>query len=515
MPDVETYITMVGAGHRRRFGQYFTPPAVASFMRNWVLASGIPSLYDPAFGLGAFLPDKSQSISFSASEIDPRIVNYYKKDNCSEKIKLYEEDYLLSWGRMHANIVCNPPYMRFQGFKKRKLVATLYENDLKRKLPGHANTASAFLMKSLSEMDGRGRLAYIMPFEFLGTGYGTIVKKELIKNAHLSAIIKIECEKDVFPDVTTTVCIVLYDAANKHDKVDFYSISTIDALAVFQTAKPSSSIPVSSLKPGEKWASYFNKKRITLNRDKMVPLKHYGRFSRGIATGANEFFVLSPSRARALGLLESDCRPCITKSSQIRSPYFCDKNLGQMLEADEQVLLFSINGKGSPAALEYIRFGQRQGFHERFLTRHRTPWYKTEDRLPSPLLMGVFSRGGYKIILNEARVINLTCYHGFQPDLHGLRFLPHLFLYLFSVTGRKVAALSMRTYGDSLDKFEPNDINDMPVPSPDFFEKIPTLDIIQNIDNVKTNGRINCELEHIFSSEIGLSLTNSNIPTQS
>ncbi|MDR1497923.1 MAG: N-6 DNA methylase [Puniceicoccales bacterium] len=483
---------MVGDRHRRSLGQYFTPPAVASFMRDWVLASGISSLYDPAFGLGAFFPAEMQAVDFSASEVDATAIDFHKKNNTKRKVRIYNEDYLLSWGRKHANIVCNPPYKRFQNFQNRAIVSVLFEKHLGKKLPGHTNTASAFLLKSLSELDGRGRLAYIMPFEFLNTGYGSLVKEELIKNSSLAAVIKLDCEKDVFPDVTTSVCILLYEAAVRHETVDFHSIQKIDNLGGFQSLKPANRVSVSQLKPGEKWGNFFKGSRLAINLKQTVPLYFYGRFSRGIATGANEFFVLSPSKAKSLGLGKNDCRPCITKSAQIQAPFFGRDNLRQMFDGDEQVLLFSANGNASPAAREYIQHGQQQGFHERFLTRHRTPWYKTEERSPAPLLLGVFSRGGYKIIWNESDALNLTCYHGFQPNMFGEKYLRHLFLYLLSATGREVAAFSMRTYGNSLDKFEPNDINNVPVPSPDHFEKISTNDIdyaIREIrDDVKNMG---------------------------
>ena len=498
MLDAKTYNDMVGDRHRRSLGQYFTPDAVASFMRDWVLASGIPSLYDPAFGLGAFLPQETQAIDFSASEIDKTAVDYYNRNDGGKKITLDNEDYLLSWGKKHANIVCNPPYMRFQNFQNRDIVAALFEKHLGIKLPGHTNIASAFLLKSLSELNGRGRLAYIMPFEFLNTGYGGLVKENLVKNSGLAAVVKLNCEKEVFPDVTTSICIVLYDAAVRHETAHFYNVSKVGDLGKFQSLKPADSVSISQLKPIEKWGSFFKGRRIAINQKQTVPLNFYGHFNRGIATGANEFFVLSPSRAKSLGLEEHDCRPCITRSAQIRAPFFGRDNLRQMFDSDEQVLLFSANGNASPAAREYIQLGQQQGFHERFLTRHRRPWYKTEERSPAPLLLGVFSRGGYKIIWNESSALNLTCYHGFQPNMFGGKYLRHLFLYLLSTTGREIAAFSMRTYGNALDKFEPNDINTIPVPSPDYFDKISTTAVEQTIFKIRDNNQGMEELDHFF-----------------
>ena len=63
---------------------------------------------------------------------------------------------------------------------------------------------NSYLIKSLSEIGNAGRLAYIMPLEFLNTGYGKPVKSRLIDGGHLAAIISLDCERDVFPDVALT-----------------------------------------------------------------------------------------------------------------------------------------------------------------------------------------------------------------------------------------------------------------------------------------------------------------------
>ena len=63
---------------------------------------------------------------------------------------------------------------------------------------------NSYLIKSLSEIGNAGRLAYIMPLEFLNTGYGKLVKARLIEGGHLAAIISLDCERDVFLDVALT-----------------------------------------------------------------------------------------------------------------------------------------------------------------------------------------------------------------------------------------------------------------------------------------------------------------------
>ena len=128
MSTQELYFQKIDSSHRKKFGQFFTHPNVAQFMTEWVLGSGQKTIYDPAFGLGAFyLPIQNRKdINFYGSEIDPTVLNFGLYSHLSINI----EDYLLGWDKQHQNIVCNPPYMRFQKFLNRDQVAKLFQEKL-------------------------------------------------------------------------------------------------------------------------------------------------------------------------------------------------------------------------------------------------------------------------------------------------------------------------------------------------------------------------------------------------
>lgn len=489
--DSARYLDQVGVEHRKRFGQFFTHPAIARFMAQWALGSGGESLYDPGFGLGALLePVAGHSrIDFTASEIDTKVLHFWEKATGCRPDFVAIEDYLLSWGRQHNNIVCNPPYMRFQKFPNRTAVLKAFDDNLGLRLSGYTNTASAFLVKSLSELSNAGRLAYIMPLEFLNTGYGKVVKSELMRAGHLASIISLDCEKDIVPDAITSVGIILYDASTFYPAVDFHSISTVDSLQNILDANPVSRIPLDDLNPNDKWLTYFEQGDQPNNMSNMVRLDYYGRFTRGIATGANDFFAIRPSEARQWGLDQSECIPCITRSSQIRRAVFSPADYNALFKADAPVLLFAASGSPSPAAEGYIEFGEANDYHQRFITRNRTPWYKTETRDPAPMFLGVFARGDYKVIRNWSNAVSLSCFHGFRPNRYGQQYINHLFLYLASPPGRKIVAASMRKYGNSLGKFEPNDANEAYVPTPAVFAELADDLIFDALKFVNQNGR--------------------------
>ena len=490
MTDEIRYLKRTSDIHRKALGQFFTPQPVADFMVRWVLGSGHSRIFDPAFGLGAF--HKAAALAgckrFEGSEIDPEILQVWRSLQRTDGAIVANEDYLTSWGQRHTNVVCNPPYMRFQRFVNRSEVLASFGRELNLKLSGYTNTASAFLLKSLAELDGTGRLAYLMPLEFLNAGYGAAVKEQLLASGRLRAVVSLRCEQEVFPEVITSAGILLCDAACPSREVDFHVVNALDALEGVLDQRPVTRIRAASLAPRDKWLSYLSANRRPVRRANTVTISQYGHFSRGIATGANEFFVLRPSRAADLGLRSTETVPCITRSQQVNGPLFDDSTLDSLLKRDAPVLLLKLDTEPSPCALSYLREGEAQGFHRRYLTRTRRPWYRTESRRTSPLLMGVFSRGGYKVVRNHTRALNLTCFHGFQPSLFGAGFLDQLFLYLASAIGRETLSLSMRRYGDLLDKFEPNDLNAARAPGPAAFQRLGARDLARALAVTRERG---------------------------
>lgn len=470
----EKYSLHVGSAHRENFAQYFTHPIIASFMVRWVLRSGKSKrVFDPAFGLGAFYKAAPKGTKFQASELDATIINFLREHSGTKLPEIKCQNYLQTFGNKYDNIVANPPYQKFHEFENKNCVIAEFARNFGIKLSGYINIASAFLVKSIFELNETGRLAYIMPSEFLNAGYGTEIKKLLIKEKHLYGIISVRCEEEAFKDVLTSVCILLYDKQNEYEHVGFYSVKRIDEFNHESKLVPLRRINVHDLDPVSKWGVYFEE-RVILNRlrqENLVPLKTYGTFSRGIATGANHFFVLSPEDIDRLSLSPTDYIPCITRSNQIHAPVFTHDMFLELTHQNAPVFLFSPHNP-SPQAKEYIAEGEKNGFNCAYLVKHRPVWYIPEQKPVPRLFLNVFSRGGYRVVLNEADVNTLTNYHCFHVKAELEPYLEVLFIYLYSQIGHSIVSLAKRRYGRELDKFEPNDLNNALVPSPAFFQQI-------------------------------------------
>ncbi|MDJ0730562.1 MAG: N-6 DNA methylase [Crocosphaera sp.] len=467
------YIANTSISYRKDYGQFFTPSLVGYMMAKWVTENQPKTILDPAFGLGVFYEEISKlnlqyKWHFTAYEIDNKILRYLDNLKKNNNLTLFNQDYLASDINYYDAILCNPPYMRFQKFINRHNILPKIEQQIGKKLVGYSNIASIFLIKALQQLNPDGRLAFILPFEFFNTGYGKEIKKTLIEKHLLKQIIIFANEKDIFPDATTTICILLCQndrlkqnikITNINNTQDIQAISNISEYYHYQLNN-------SQLPHHKKWTPII----LSLISEQKIPegfckLSEYGTFKRGIATGANDFFALNKSKIDKLQINDNNICLCITKSNLIKKPIFTNNDLELLVRQDKPIYCLNVKEINNQAVLNYIKLGEEKGYHQRYLTKNRKPWYKLEKREPAPILFGVFNRGRLKVIRNFTTAINLTCYHGFYANLFGKNLIDKLFIYLISDVGQNIIKMNKRSYGNNLDKFEPGDLNNSYCPN--------------------------------------------------
>lgn len=499
MTNSSEYTSLVSLEHRKKFGQYYTPINIAKFMLSWILENDSNSIHDPAFGMGVFydaVKELGFSKNFSATEIDKTSYDFYKSYNSISFLE--NKDYFTVLKNKYDGIICNPPYLKFHDFKERKKIITELNNRLKLNLSGYTNISSAFLVKSIDELKEGGRLAYIMPLEFLSSEYGKAIKKFLIDNGNIIEIIKIVDEGKVFSSVTTTICILLYEKSNHHNFIKFSIMSNVENISVENISR----VPIKNLNHNEKWLPYFEAYTpdSKINLDKFVNLTEYGKFKRGIATGANDFFSINIEKIDKLGINRNEYSFCITKSNQITKSIFKESDLSDLVQKGKSVMLFDIKNidKISSYALKYIKKGEEQEYHKRYLTRSRKIWFQLEDRDVSPILFGVFSRGGFKIIRNYSCAKNLTCYHGFVPNNN--KYIDRVFLFFKSDLGNELLRVNGRKYGRGLDKLEPSDLNNTPILSPEHLDLINDKMLESELKNLERYNKVSSAFNQFIYS---------------
>jgi hypothetical protein len=200
---------------------------------------------------------------------------------------------------------------------------------------------------------------------------------------------------------------------------------------------------------------------------------------RGLATGANDFFILKRRQARELGLPEQFLRPILPGPRSIPGAWIDRASDGFPLGLPELVLLdcdlpLTEVQQRHPSLERYLRLGEAQGIPKRYLPAHRSLWYRQERRPPAPILctyMGRQNGGGRAIRFlrnrSEATAPNVYLLLYPRPPLAvACRDDPKAIDLLFAALGEIAHGLADggRVYGGGLNKIEPKELAAMILP---------------------------------------------------
>ena len=468
------YSKSISIEHRKKFAQFFTPFPIANLMAKWILGNqNLKTVLEPAFGLGVFsraILNYKEDIEIKGFEVDATIFENAKQHfEDTENLNLLLQDYMYNdWKNKYDGIICNPPYFKFHDYDNKNILKEI-ETNLKCKLNGFTNLYTLFLLKSIHQLNPNGRCAYIIPSEFLNSDYGKLVKSYLLKSKTLRHIIVIDFEENVFDDALTTASIILCANDNLTDKVQFSNIQSLQDLSkiddIIANYPNFEEVPqtykFSELNSEIKWKAYYQEQN-SIRFKNLVPFSTYAKVVRGIATGSNEYFTFSTSKAKEYSIDEQNLLPCICSAKDAKTAFFTTQDFEELKKNDKSIFLFNAQNSSNENVISYIQKGETEEINKKFLTASRTPWYSLENRKPAPIWVSVFNRTGLRFIRNEANISNLTSYHCIYPrqtSLFSEINIDLLFAYLLTDTAKQIFEDNSRQYGNGLQKFEPNDLN--------------------------------------------------------
>jgi adenine-specific DNA-methyltransferase len=474
-------LAFLNPARRRQLGQVCTPQAIAEWMVRWACVGEPRRILDPAVGPGVFIDaverwwagrSRQTVPRIEACDIDADVVRQLAKVRRRLPVHCREADFITADFQVgYDAIVANPPYVRHHAMEYGEDLLGRFDSLCGLRLSRRTNLYGLFLLKIWKLLAPGGRAAVITPAEWLNADFGVPLKTYLLRENAIDAIVHFDHAALVFDGILTTAAITLLKRGRAdREPVRLLTVSDAEALGAvdLEAAVP---VPASSLDPAAKWTSLFGRS-LERARSHRV-LGDIARCSRGIATGANDYFTLRESDRRRWGLELADLRLCITKAQDITDPILTRAHVRKLIRADRRIYLLSPRPrlplapdvKGlHPAVKRYLEEGRRRGIHRRYLPSHRPVWYLPEHREPAPILASVFARGPFRFVLNRAGVLNLTAYHGVYPRSSDRVAVDAVFEYLSSDAAQKALLDHRRIYADGLFKIEPGDLEALPVP---------------------------------------------------
>ena len=471
---------------RNRLGQFATPSGLAEDIVRYAMALLPPTatvhFLDPAFGTGSFFSallravPKRRIAEALGFEIDP---HYGKPAGQLWKdtgfvLKLTDFTHAEPSPRINL-LLCNPPYVRHHhlrnGDKARLQQLTQLASGMR--VSGLAGLYCHFLGLSHSWMAGGGVAGWLIPSEFMDVNYGHAVRRYLLDRVTLLHIHRFDPSDVQFADALVSSAIVWFknECPPADHEVKFTFGGTLFEPRITRL------VAARALAREPKWTRF---PIAEVRRQSNAPvLSDFFRIKRGIATGDNNFFILPEEEIVARGLPMQLFTPILPSPRYLPQDEITARKDGSP-NIDRR--LFVLDTKLSekeirmrfPTLAAYLEEGKINGLHERYLCRHRTPWYSQENRPPAPIACTYLGRGNsksgrpFRFILNGSRATVANVYLALYPTPLIVREMgrdPSLLRKIWSALSELSPDILLgegRVYGGGLHKLEPRELGNIP-----------------------------------------------------
>jgi len=468
----QTNLTQGRGNDVRNSGQVSTPDSIADAMAEWVLAKNPRKVLDPAAGLGHLLHACARNNStcrMVGIESDHEV---FKEalSTAPKGAKLILTDYLHSNPGLFEGIIANPPYVKSQRLGMSEAEWQYFDELFGIKLGRQTNLYALFLLKIWEDLAPSGRAAVIIPAEFLNANFGRVIKESLQKMRPRGLAV-FDPEVNLFENTLTTSVVLFLEKSVASCALRTTLVKSTNQLADFVSSLERHSdlqqgeTDFSKIAPAEKWLNrIFNKpdgESCPLSNVSLIG--DFFRCSRGIATGANDYFCLRHSDIEREGLSEEDFDRCVTKAADLSSYIVDEAGFSRLSSADKRCYLLNPTDR-SKQVEAYLEYGISLNVPQRHLPSKRPVWYLPEKTQAAAILVPVFTRGQPRYLLNQTSLKNLTCFHGIYPKPGFEKYVPLAWIFLNSTRGFGAFQAVNRFYGNGLNKLEPKDVEQIDCP---------------------------------------------------
>jgi len=468
-PLGDAYCAIRSPGERRPLGQTYTPHPIIEAMLRWASDHGTPTrVVDPGAGSGRYLLAAGRRFpeaELHGSDVDPLATLMLRANlaaaGLAGRARIHLGDYralALPEAEGPTLFIGNPPYVRHHQIApewKAWLLQTARRHGL------HASALAGLhvhFFLATAEYGRRGDFgAFITSSEWLDVNYGALVRRLLLDELGGQSLHVLAPEAQPFSDATTTGAITCFRIG---DTVPAMKVRRVESVADLGRLAKGRSISRQRLAETNRWSVLT---RVTpVLPEGHVELGELCRVHRGAVTGANAVWVRRDAHP---DLPERVLFPSITRAREL---FGAGARLGS-LDALRRVVDLPVDLDVFDAAERrqidrFLREARARGVPEGYIASNRRAWWSVGLRAAAPILATYMARRPPAFVRNDAGARHINIAHGLYPreemtDAVLDRLADHL---------RAAVTLAQgRTYAGGLVKFEPREMERIPVPGPD------------------------------------------------
>lgn len=236
-PSSVKYMTETSITHRKKYGQYMTPPVVSDLLFQHLSFTDGQTVLDPAVGTGELLlatQRQNPNLKIYGFDTDENILKIAKANLPNATLIKHDlfDPTPLQYENFFDFIIGNPPYF--------ELKKNQFNIDEFKTAGGRTNIYSLFFERYISLLKTGGTLAYIVPPSMNAGAFFTNLRKYIIANFTIK-FLKIVRQDNHFQDAQTAVqIIILTKTPDQNPKnnpyiIDFNTIAKGDNLPIIFT----------------------------------------------------------------------------------------------------------------------------------------------------------------------------------------------------------------------------------------------------------------------------------------
>lgn len=465
-PLGDTYTRLLSPLERRPLGQTYTPAEIVTSMVSWASDQGTPlRIVDPGAGSGRYLLAAARAFpkaQLLGADIDPLSTLMLRANIASAGIKERAEVVLGDYRRLELPeingptlFIGNPPYVRHHQIApewKAWLQSTAKKRGLK--ASGLAGLHVHFFLATAEHGRPGDYGAFITSAEWLDVNYGSLVRELLLDGLGGESLHVLDPKASPFADATTTGAIACFKLGAKPKSITLRRVNEVSALGRLADGHR---VSRQRLAEANRWSVLT---RVTPKLPEgYIELGELCRVHRGTVTGANRIWV---HRDGDINLPESVLFASVTKARELFGAgdrLATSGGLKRVIDLPVDLDVFDADER--KLVNRFLRAAKKQRVQDGYVASNRKAWWSVGLREAAPVLATYMARRPPAFVRNDILARHINIAHGLYPRQElGSTTLDNLATYLRS----SVTLGQGRTYAGGLTKFEPKEMERLPIP---------------------------------------------------